>query len=197
MSGRVFAALALLWPCGLAAAADSPTVSTEIRLPANTTALPEPTTPDAASLAEGYFALGNWRIGMPRDAALKLFADAVAIEGDDAYRATAHTLRPGSARGNPLRRGQAPDREAAGLPGHGFRGGVQRMQSALLYMNEHFGGANFEGGLKTWKDPRGELLGQVLKQSIEQMEHGARGRRKRSQEEAPGRAGDPHCPTKW
>ncbi|HEX6638298.1 MAG TPA: hypothetical protein VF033_11640 [Steroidobacteraceae bacterium] len=173
---RGLIAVALLWSCGVVAGTpESSTFSEEFHATTQVAALPAPVSPDAASLAEGYFALGTWRIGMPRDQAVKLFTDMTPIEGATSYRATAHThfaqdlpteltFADGKLESVKLQIYQGTDFDAA----------VQRMQAALLYMNEHFGGANFEGGLKTWKDPRGELLGPVLKQTIQSMEDGVR-----------------------
>lgn len=138
-------------------------------------AAPAPTGPDAATLAEGYFALGAWRIGMPREEALKLFDEAVAVEGDRVYRGTAHTL---FAQDLPAELtfdgGRLSSVKLEVYQGSDFEAGVQRMQSTLLYLNDHFGGANFEGGLKTWQDPKGDLVRMALRQTIDQMEYGAR-----------------------
>lgn len=182
MIKRGLTAVALLWSCGVVAGTpETSTLSTEIQVTPPVAALPAPEGPDAASLAEGYFALGAWRIGMPRGEALKLFDDVAQIEGGTGYRATAHTLfaqdlpaeitfSDDKLEGVKLRVYQGTDFEAA----------VKSMQVALSYMNEHFGGSNFEGGLKTWKDPRAELLAQVLKQTLERMDHGVRAAEKKN-----------------
>jgi hypothetical protein len=50
----------------------------------------EPTrAPGAAALEEKYFAIGPWRIGSPREEALKHFNAAEAVDGDITWRARA------------------------------------------------------------------------------------------------------------
>jgi len=127
------------------------------------------------SVAEGYFALGHWRIGMPREQALEKFGGVESLEGQARYHAVAQphfaadipselTFADGKLQTVKLQIYDGTDLEEA----------VRRIQRALLYMNDHFGGADFEGGLKTHRDPEGKLLLQVLRQAIDSIEGGLR-----------------------
>jgi hypothetical protein len=149
--------------------------SVTIRVPGTqaTTVLEPPGPPDAAAQAEGYFAIGPWRIGMPREEALGKFRDVTAIEGDTRFTGVADTY---FASGLPAELTFADGKlHAVKLQlydGVDLEQAVQRIMDALLYMHHHFGGSNFEGGIKTHKDPEGKLLMQVLRHAIEKFDHG-------------------------
>jgi hypothetical protein len=156
-------------------AEETPSVSMQLTVPKPTKELPPPAGPDAASIAEGYFALGSWRIGMPREEALGKFGSVEPLKGQSSYRAVAQshfaadlpadlTFDDDKLRTVKLQVYEGNDLEQA----------VQRIQQVLMYMNEHFGGANFEGGLKAHKDPEGKLLLRVLRHAIDSVEGGLR-----------------------
>lgn len=156
-------------------AEETPSVSTQITVPKTANELPPPAGPDALSVAERYYALGQWRIGMPREEALGKFGSVESLQGQASYRAVAQphfaadvpaelTFADGKLQTVRLQIYDGTDLEQA----------VQRIQQVLLYMNDHFGGANFEGGLKTHKDPEGKLLLQVLRHSLDSVEGGLR-----------------------
>ena len=156
-------------------AEETPSVSTQITVPQTTTELPPPAGPDAVSVAEGYFALGHWRIGMPREEALGKFGSVELLEGQARYRAVAQshfaadlpselTFTDGKLQTVKLQIYDGTDLEQA----------VRRIQQVLMYMNDHFGGANFEGGLKAHEDPEGKLLLQVLRHTLDKFEYGVR-----------------------
>jgi hypothetical protein len=156
-------------------AADPATVETQITLPKPVVPEQPPGPPDAVSLAEGYFALGAWRIGMSREEALRHFSDVRALEGNATYTALAQAH---FAADLPAELTFASDRlQSVRLriyDGTDFDQAVDRMRLALSYMNEHFGGSNFEGGLKTSQDPQADLLRLVLRQTMDQFDHAVR-----------------------
>ncbi len=156
-------------------AEEAPSVSTQITVPKTIKELPPPAGPDAVSVAEGYFALGQWRIGMPREEALGKFGSVESLKNEASYRAVAHcffsadipaelTFAAGKLQTVKLQIYEGTDLEQA----------VHHIQQVLLYMNDHFGGGNFEGGLKAHKDPDGKLLLQVLRHTIDTLESGIR-----------------------
>lgn len=156
-------------------AEDTPSVSTQITVPKTNKELPPPAGPDAASVAERYYALGQWRIGMPREEALGKFGSVESLKGQTSYRAVA---QPHFAADLPADLTFADDKlqkvKLQIYDGADLEQAVQRIQQVLLYMNDHFGGANFEGGLKTHKDPEGKLLLQVLRHTLDSVEGGLR-----------------------
>jgi len=164
--------------CVLATASraeDKPSVTTQITVPNTGKDLPPPAGPDAASVAEKYFAMGAWRIGMPRAEALGKFGNVEPLQSPASYRAVA---RSHFAAEVPAELTFASDRlqtvKLQVYDGTDLEEAVQRMQQVMLYMNDHFGGANFEGGLKTHKDPEGKLLLMVLRSTLDNVERGLR-----------------------
>jgi hypothetical protein len=156
-------------------AEDTAAINTQITVPKGGKELPPPSQPDAASVAENYFALGPWRIGMPREEALGKFGSAEPLDSRNSYRAVAHTHFAGDLPAELTFSGDKLQTVKLQIyDGTDVEQAVQRIQQALLYMNEHFGGANFEGGLKTHKDPEGKLLLQVLRHSLDSIEGGLR-----------------------
>jgi hypothetical protein len=171
---RTCAALACLLAVA-SRAGETASVSTQLTAPKTTTELAPPAGPDAASVAEAYYALGQWRIGMPREEALGKFGSVESLEGQARFRAVTQshfaadvpaelTFSDGKLQTVRLKLYDGTDLEQA----------VQRIQQVLLYMNDHFGGANFEGGIKTHKDPEGKLLLQVLRHTLDSVEGGVR-----------------------
>jgi hypothetical protein len=156
-------------------AEETPSISTQVTVPKTITELPPPAGPDVMSVAESYFALGQWRIGMAREEALGKFGSVESLEGEESYRAVAHsyfaadipadlTFAAGKLQTVQLHIYEGADLEQA----------VHRIQQVLLYMNDHFGGGNFEGGLKAHMDPEGKLLLQVLRHTLDSVESGLR-----------------------
>jgi hypothetical protein len=127
-----------------------------------------------AVLREDYFPLGTWRIGMKRDEALAHFS-AVREDGNGVLHGITRTHfaaeRPAEIT---FARNRLETVKLNVYEGTDFDQAVQRMQEALLFMNAHFAGANFEGGLKTDRDPKGELLRRTLAATIGSMESGTR-----------------------
>lgn len=159
-------------------AAEPATVETQITLqapaaPAAPAKPPPP--PDAATVSEGYFALGPWRIGMTREEALHLFSDVTAFEGGTRFTALAPAHFAADV---PAELTFANDRlQTVRLriyEGTDFEQAVQRMRLALTYMDEHFGGSNFEGGLKTSRDPDAALLRLVLRETRDRFDRALR-----------------------
>jgi hypothetical protein len=164
--------------CLLAAtvrAAEPATVETQITLPTPAAPAKSSPPPDEASQAEGYFALGPWRIGMPREEALKVFSDVRATDGDNTFNARAPSHFAADV---PAELTFADDRlQTVRLriyEGTDFEQAVQRMRLALTYMDEHFGGSNFEGGLKTSRDRDATLLRTVLETTRDQFDRALR-----------------------
>ena len=156
-------------------AEDTSSISTQITAPKSGKELPPPSGPDAASVAENYFAMGAWRIGMQREDALGKFGSVEPLESRNSYRAVAHSHFAGDLPAELTFSDEKLQTVKLQLyDGSDLEQAVQRIQQALLYMNDHFGGANFEGGLKTHKDPEGKLLLQVLRHSIDSIEGGVR-----------------------
>jgi len=156
--------------------ADDPaTIDTQIAVPKTGKELPPPTGPDAASVAENYFAVGPWRIGMPREEALGKFGSVEALDSPTSYRAVARSHFAGDLPAELMFSGdQLQTVQLQLYDGADLEQAVQNIQQALMYMNDHFGGANFEGGLKTHKDPEGKLLLQVLRHTVDSIERGLR-----------------------
>jgi hypothetical protein len=121
-------------------------------------------------LREDYFPLGTWRIGMKRDEALAHFSD-VRDGGNGVLHGVTRTHfaaeRPAEIT---FARNRLQTVKLNVYEGTDFDLAVLRMQEALLFMNAHFAGANFEGGLKTDMDPKGELLRRTLAATIGSME---------------------------
>jgi hypothetical protein len=125
-------------------------------------------------LREDYFPLGTWRIGMKRDEALKHFTD-VRQKGNGVLQGMARTHfaaeRPAEIT---FMKNRLHTVRLNVYEGSDFEQALQRMQEALLFMNAHFAGSNFEGGLKTDMDPKGELLRKVIATTIGRLESAAR-----------------------
>lgn len=151
---------------------DVPSVTLTVPGSPASAALPPPGPPDAASMAEGYFALGQWRIGMAREEALSKFRDVEPLEADIRFKAVtdAHFAAALPAELS-FADGRLETVKLRLYEGTDLRQAVQHTMTALLYMNEHFGGSNFEGGLKTHKDPKGDLLLQVLRHTIDRFDN--------------------------
>jgi hypothetical protein len=112
---------------------------------------------------------------MPREEALGKFGGVESLKDEDSYRAVAHcyfaadipaelTFAAGKLQTVKLQIYEGTDLEQA----------VHGILQVLLYMNDHFGGGNFEGGLKAHMDPEGKLLLLVLRQTIDKVENGLR-----------------------
>jgi hypothetical protein len=156
-------------------AEDPQPITSQITVPKSGKELPPPAGPDAATVAEHYFALGPWRIGMAREEALEKFGSAEPLDSRNSYRAIAHSHFAGDL---PAELTFSSDKlqtvKLQIYDGNDLEQAVQHIQQALLYMNDHFGGANFEGGLKAHQDPEGKLLLQVLRHSLDSIEGGLR-----------------------
>jgi hypothetical protein len=164
----ITAIVACALPVATLNAQDPASVTTTITLPKAVAPAKPPGPPDAASQAEGYFALGTWRIGMSKDDALGQFSAVRAIEADRHYSALAQTRFAADVPAElTFADGQLQSVRLRIYEGTDFDQAVRQIQLALAYMNEHFGGSNFEGGLKTSQDPDASLLRQVLQQTRE------------------------------
>jgi hypothetical protein len=171
---------------------EEPSVSLTVPGSPPSAELPPPGPPDAASLAEGYFALGPWRVGMPREEALGKFRDVEALEGDIRFKAVtdAHFAEALPAELS-FADGRLESVKLKLYEGTDLGQAVQHIMNALLYMNEHFGGANFEGGLKTHKDPKGDLLLKVLRLTIEGFDNSLLKAEQKQQKEKRRRKNEP------
>jgi hypothetical protein len=175
MNAWYAAGIATLLTAAVCQAQETATVTTELRTTPPVETLEAPTGPDAASEAEDYFALGAWRIGMPREEALKHVQASEPLTGEPKLRVTAPTHFAGDLPAEVVfADGRLQSVKLQVYEGTDLEQAIGNMQTALLYMNAHFGGANFEGGLKTHKDPRGELLRQVVRQTLDKFDAGLR-----------------------
>ena len=124
-----------------------------------------------AVLSDKYFPVGAWRIGMKEEEALRHFSEVVPAAGKDPARAVAKTYFAGDL---PAELTFARDRlssvKLALYEGTDFEEAARRMQAALRFMEGNFGGANFEGGLKTSMDLDGKLLSKTLTETIARFE---------------------------
>jgi hypothetical protein len=128
-----------------------------------------------AVLRDDYFPLGSWRVGMKREEALGHFSDVQTVEDAVLYRGVARThFAAGLPAELTFARGRLQAVKLRLYEGTDFEQAAQRMQEALLFMDAHFAGANFEGGIKTAKDPKGELLRTVLRQTTGKLDGGIR-----------------------
>jgi hypothetical protein len=150
---------------------DLPSVSLTVPGSPASAPLPPPGAPDAASMAEGYFAVGSWRIGMPREEALGKFQKVEPLEGDLRFTAIADThFAPALPAELSFADGRLQTVKLQLYEGTDLEQAVRHMMNALLYMNDHFGGSNFEGGLKTHEDPKGDRLFHVLSTMIDKFD---------------------------
>ncbi len=139
------------------------------------------TAAEQAATPEPYFAIGEWRIGMPRDEALSHFTAVEALETPGHFRATAES-RFGTV---PAVLTFAGDRletvELTFYEGNDRDAALQSLLGVLQGMHEAFGGSNFEGGLKYHDDPKGESIRFVIEGMIEKIDTSLEKGRKKAQ----------------
>jgi hypothetical protein len=135
----------------------------------------------AADEAPAYFAIGEWRIGMPREEALTHFTAVEPLEQPGQFRATAPSIF-GSV---PATLTFADDKlatvELTCYEGGDRDAALQSLSGVLKGLHEAFGGSNFEGGLKYHDDPKGETIRRVIEGMIEKVDDALEKGRKKAQ----------------
>jgi len=125
--------------------------------------------PDEPWLAERYFAIGAWRIGMTRDQALAHFAEVVPEPGGKVLKGIATPYFGGPL---PATLTFVDDRLASVkllvYDGTDRAASRDRLREILVYMDEHFGGGSLEG-LTVDEDPKRVLHEVVIEGTIEKM----------------------------
>jgi hypothetical protein len=131
----------------------------------------ETATPQSSSTtARDYFAIGAWRIGMPRDEALTHFTAVEALESPGRFRAMA-----------PSKFGTVPATlsftddglatvELTYYEGQDREAALRSLVDVLKGLHEEFGGSNFEGGIKYHDDPQGESIRIVVEGLIARVD---------------------------
>lgn len=124
----------------------------------------------AADEPAPYFAIGEWRIGMPREEAVRHFTAVEALGQPGHFRAVAAS-KFGTV---PATLVFANDRletvELTIHEGNDREAALQSLLGVLKGMHEEFGGSNFEGGLKYHDDPKGESIRIVVEGMIEKID---------------------------
>ena len=136
---------------------------------------------DAPPTVEPYFAIGPWRIGMPRDEALTHFVAAEPREEPGRYQAMAPSIF-GTV---PVTLTFAEDKletvELTCYEGGDREAALQSLLGVLEGMHEEFGGSNFEGGIKYLEDPKGEMIRFIIEGMIDKVDGSLEKGRKKAQ----------------